>query len=67
MGRGASDMKAGVAAMCAAAWRASQAGLRGSLIITAVIDEEFESAGTRDAVRRGLHADAAIVTEPTRR
>jgi len=66
MGRGASDMKAGVAAMCAAAWRASQAGLRGSLIITAVIDEEFESAGTRDAVRRGLHADAAIVTEPTR-
>lgn len=64
-GRGASDMKAGVAAMCAAAWRAGQTGLQGQLIVTAVIDEEFESAGTRDLIRRGLRADAAIVTEPT--
>jgi acetylornithine deacetylase len=40
-GRGSSDMKAGVAAMCAAAIRASAEGLDGELIVTAVVDEEF--------------------------
>lgn len=65
-GRGASDMKAGVAAMCAAAWRASQAGLGGEVIVAAVVDEEFESAGTRTLIASGIRADACIVTEPTR-
>ncbi|MEW5915221.1 MAG: ArgE/DapE family deacylase [Gemmatimonadota bacterium] len=65
-GRGASDMKAGVAAMCAAALRASQRGFQGELIVAAVVDEEFKSAGTRALVERGIGADAAIVTEPTR-
>lgn len=65
-GRGASDMKAGVAAMCAAAWRASQAGLGGDVIVAAVVDEEFESAGTRTLIESGIRADACIVTEPTR-
>ncbi|MGQ0643767.1 MAG: ArgE/DapE family deacylase [Gemmatimonadaceae bacterium] len=65
-GRGASDMKAGVAAMCAAAHRALSRGLGGELIITAVVDEEFKSAGTRAIIEAGLRADAAIVTEPTR-
>lgn len=64
-GRGASDMKAGVAAMCAAAQRAMSLGLVGELVVTAVVDEEFKSAGTRAVIDSGLRADAAIVTEPT--
>lgn len=66
-GRGSSDMKAGVAAMCAAAARASDAGdgLDGEIVIAAVIDEEFESIGTRVLLERGVRADAAIVAEPT--
>jgi acetylornithine deacetylase len=64
-GRGASDMKAGVAAMCAAAQRAASRNLAGQLTIAAVVDEEFESIGTRALVDSGFRADAAIVTEPT--
>ena len=65
-GRGSSDMKAGVSAMCAAAVRAADDALDGEIIITAVADEEFESIGTRSLIESGLRADAAIVTEPTR-
>lgn len=65
-GRGSSDMKGGVAAMCAAAARAADAGLDCELIITAVADEEWDSIGTRAVIARGVRADAAIVTEPTR-
>ena len=65
-GRGSTDMKAGVAAMCAAATRAADAGLDGEIIVTAVADEEFESIGTRTMLSAGIRADAAIVTEPTR-
>lgn len=65
-GRGSCDMKGGVAAMCAAAARAVDAGLGGEIIVAAVADEEFESIGTRGIVASGVHADAAIVTEPTR-
>lgn len=66
-GRGATDMKGGVAAMCAAAWRAAQAGtLHGEVVIAAVADEEWESLGTRALLERGVRADAAVVTEPTR-
>lgn len=65
-GRGATDMKGGVAAMCAAAWRAAQAGLGGEIIVAAVVDEEWQSAGTRCLIERGVRADACIVTEPTR-
>jgi len=65
-GRGATDMKAGVAAMCAAAARAADDGLDGEVIVTAVADEEFESIGTRAVLSAGMRADAAIVTEPTR-
>jgi acetylornithine deacetylase len=64
-GRGASDMKGGVAAMCAAAARAANDTLDGELIVAAVVDEEYESAGTRALVAAGVRADAAIVTEPT--
>jgi acetylornithine deacetylase len=65
-GRGATDMKAGVAAMCAAAVHALDAGLTGEIIITAVADEEYGSIGTRAIIDAGIRADAAIVTEPTR-
>jgi acetylornithine deacetylase len=70
-GRGSADMKSGVAAMCAAAVRASDALAKGGagggeIIVTAVVDEEYESIGTRALVDRGVRADAAIVTEPTR-
>ena len=65
-GRGATDMKAGVAAMCAAAVRAADAGIDGEVIVAAVADEEYQSIGTRALVESGIRADAAIVTEPTR-
>ncbi|HYW51044.1 MAG TPA: ArgE/DapE family deacylase [Gemmatimonadaceae bacterium] len=65
-GRGSCDMKAGVAAMCVAAWQAAQRPMRGEIIVAAVIDEEFESLGTRDMLERGVRADVAVVTEPTR-
>jgi acetylornithine deacetylase len=64
-GRGASDMKAGVAAMCAAAHRAAARGLSGELVVAAVVDEEFKSAGTKALVESGIRTDVAIVTEPT--
>ncbi len=65
-GRGSADMKAGIAAMCAAAVRAYDRGtLRGEVIVTAVADEEFSSLGTRAVVDAGIRADGAIITEPT--
>ena len=54
-GRGSADMKGGIAAMCAAAARAADAGLGGEVIIAAVIDEEFESHGTRHLHRERRH------------
>ncbi len=63
-GRGAFDMKGGLASIMLAAARAKQLPLRGDLIITAVSDEEYASIGTSSIVKR-WHADAAIVTEPT--
>jgi acetylornithine deacetylase len=68
-GRGSTDMKGGVAAMCAAAARAvdvAGGSFDGEIIVAAVADEEFESLGTRALVEWGVRADAAIVTEPTR-
>lgn len=65
-GRGSCDMKAGVAAMCAAAVRAAATGLGGEVIIAAVADEEWASIGTRSLLEAGVRAHAAIVTEPTR-
>ena len=64
-GRGSADMKGGIAAMCTAAWRAARTGTSGEVIIAAVVDEEFESVGTRALVNAGVTAEAAIVTEPT--
>lgn len=63
-GRGAYDMKAGLAAIMVAARDAAAAGLRGDVIVTAVADEEVASLGTAAVVARH-RADAAVVTEPT--
>jgi acetylornithine deacetylase len=65
-GRGAQDMKGGVAAMIAAVGTiAGQGGLpSGRLILAAVVDEEHSSIGA-DAVVAEWSADGAVVTEPT--
>lgn len=62
-GRGAADMKGGVAAMCAAVARLPR--LAGDVIVAAVCDEEWQSIGTASLLHAGVRADAAIVTEPT--
>jgi len=65
-GRGAVDMKASLAAMVAAvsALRADGRAPAGDVILTFAVDEEHLSLGTAALAGR-LHADGAIVTEPT--
>jgi acetylornithine deacetylase len=64
-GRGAQDMKGGVAAMIDAARVAVERGFdKGRLIVAAVVDEEFASIGA-DAIAASWSADGAVVTEPT--
>ena len=63
-GRGAYDMKGGLAAAMVAAVRASRDGLRGDVLVACVADEEYASVGTAEVLSR-FTADAAIVTEPT--
>ena len=64
-GRGAQDMKAGVAAMIDAARVVAERGLAaGRLLVAAIVDEEHSSIGA-DALVARWRADAAIVTEPT--
>ena len=65
-GRGAQDMKSGVAAMIDAAARLAVGGglPAGRLVVAAVADEEHASLGA-DALVRDHAADGAVVTEPT--
>src|SRR3954469_16910265 len=63
-GRGAYDMKAGVAAALIAARDAAARGLAGDVVVAAVADEEHSSIGVQECLR-AVTADAAIVTEPT--
>ena len=65
-GRGAQDMKGGLAAMLGAARVLAEGGglSRGALIVAAVVDEEHASLGAEALVER-WRADAAVVTEPT--
>jgi acetylornithine deacetylase len=65
-GRGAQDMKGGVAAMISAATSIAQRGdlSSGRLVVACVVDEEHSSIGA-DALVKSWRADAAIVTEPT--
>jgi acetylornithine deacetylase len=65
-GRGAQDMKSGVAAMVSAARLLAESGrwTYGRLIVAAVADEEHASIGA-DALVTTHGADAAVITEPT--
>ena len=65
-GRGAQDMKGGLAAMLGAARVIAEGGglSYGALIVAAVVDEEHASRGAEALVER-WRANAAVVTEPT--
>ncbi|MQA74349.1 MAG: ArgE/DapE family deacylase [Solirubrobacterales bacterium] len=66
-GRGACDMKGGVATMVAAALALAECGieLEGELIVSTVTDEEWNGAGALALAARGIAADAGIVPEAT--
>ncbi len=66
-GRGACDMKGGVAAMVFATevLRALEVPLRGELIVNTVTDEESTGAGALASIAHGVAADGGIVPEPT--
>ena len=66
-GRGACDMKAGLAAMILAVKYLRDCGvaIKGDIVVESVVDEEGGGNGTLACVAEGYKADAAIVTEPT--
>src|SRR5258707_9976422 len=66
-GRGAVDMKGGVASMLVAAeiLRDLNAPLSGDIVFATVVDEEIGGMGTLALADRGYRADAGILTEPT--
>lgn len=66
-GRGANDMKGGIASYLVAARCVRELGLelKGDLILETVVDEEFGGAhGTLACRLRGYNADLAILPEP---
>lgn len=65
-GRGAADMKAGVAAMIYAVEAIQRCGikLRGDLLLNTVIEEECTGAGALATIARGYTADAVLIPEP---
>jgi acetylornithine deacetylase len=63
-GRGAYDMKAGLAAIMWAGAAAARNPAAGDVLVTGVCDEEFASIGAQALAKR-VAADAAIVTEPS--
>jgi acetylornithine deacetylase len=64
-GRGASDMKSGLAAMTAAVEAVARSGtrLRGDVIVEYTVDEELSGNGTLAAVLRGYRGDAGVCCE----
>jgi acetylornithine deacetylase len=67
-GRGACDMKGGLAAALGAltALRRARLRLRGTVTLQSVIGEEDGGLGAFGALQRGHRGDAVIVCEPTR-
>ena len=67
-GRGACDMKGGVAAMIQAVKVVQACGLRlkGDVYVHVVSDEEVVGFGSRECAERAPRPDFVIVTEPTR-
>ncbi len=67
-GRGACDMKAGLAAGVFAIQALRQLGFKpaGSVLFESVIGEESGGVGTLTTIVRGFSADAAVIMEPTR-
>ncbi len=64
-GRGAYDMKGGLAAIVEAMRVVAATGLpAGEVVAAFVVDEEHASLGALDLIRRE-RADAAVITEPT--
>jgi acetylornithine deacetylase len=66
-GRGACDMKGGVATIVGAVEALAEAGveLAGELVIATVTDEEWNGAGALAIASQGVGADAGIVPEAT--
>ena len=66
-GRGACDMKGGLAAALVALEALGDAGIRldGDVVFEAVTDEETCAMGTIAAIERGYRGDAGLVPEPT--
>ncbi len=64
-GRGACDMKGGVAALLSAAAALARKEPPGELLVALTADEEYASAGMAALVESGVRADAAVVCEPT--
>lgn len=65
VGRGAADMKSGLAAILATASRWARERGPGTLVVALTCDEEHASQGMQHLVESGIQADAAVVTEPT--
>jgi acetylornithine deacetylase len=65
IGRGACDMKGGVATLLATTARLASGGPRPNLLVALTADEEHASLGMQALVRDGPRADLAVVCEPT--
>lgn len=64
-GRGACDMKGGVASLLSASAALSRGEVSGRLVVALTCDEEHASLGMAALVDSGVRADAAVVCEPT--
>lgn len=67
-GRGACDIKGGMASMLSAFARVcrDKPASAMNVIMACTVDEEFTFLGVQELVKRGIRADFAVVAEPTR-